>query len=247
MKQNTQSDALRAPADVPELFKDLYTARYEHITHKTNHLFLFAADQKLEHLNELRTDIRYESENNFSKGALENFKHLPFNRQESVLHDLDLERQSLSDRVAKLMNDPDIANRKSPAEINEIWKQVDDFGRNIAKLRGARIGSEMEIFNGVQKGELNSFLHGLVHENLNELKVNIPDYATSLGVKPENIEHDFIDLGKTEDIVGNLAKLVNEHPEEAHLLSKVLEVEPQLKPETQIFKDALDEMLSQKE
>lgn len=52
MKQTTLSSAPRVPADVPELFKDLYTARYERITHKSNHLFLFAADQKIEHLNE---------------------------------------------------------------------------------------------------------------------------------------------------------------------------------------------------
>jgi len=96
---------------------------------------------------------------------------------------------------------------------------------------------------GAHHEELNSLVHGLARENLNELRVQIPRYATVLNAKPEDIEHAFTELGKTKDIVGDLPKLVAEHPDQARLLSKVLEAEPELKPEVQAFKHALDSMI----
>lgn len=40
------------PADVPDIMQKIFTHHYETITKGTNKLFLFAADQKIEHLND---------------------------------------------------------------------------------------------------------------------------------------------------------------------------------------------------
>jgi hypothetical protein len=100
---------------------------------------------------------------------------------------------------------------------------------------------------GVHQAELNVFLHGLVDENLNELNENIPRYATVLDMKPEEVEQALTELGKIKDIAGGLNKLTVEHPEQARLLSKILEAEPELKPEAQTIKRTLDILLGPKQ
>ncbi len=84
---------------------------------------------------------------------------------------------------------------------------------------------------------MNQSLHGLVHENLTELSGNIPDYATVLGTTTDKVHSALLDLENTKDIVGNISKL---NPEQINLLSKILELQPKLTPDTQAFKNALD-------
>ncbi len=98
----------------------------------------------------------------------------------------------------------------------------------------------------ILREKLNSLVHGLVRENLTELKVNIPRYATVLGVKSEDVEHAFTELSKRKNIVGDLFVLAVEHPEQIRLLSKVFEAEPELKPEVQALKEAIDKMIGLK-
>lgn len=124
---------------------------------------------------------------------------------------------------------------------------LDEFIKNRIKSGASDFKFEF-VAPAVEKvsSDLNSFVQGLAKENLGELKENIPDYATVLGIKPSQIEQALTELSQNKNIVGNLDKFVAEQPNQARLLSKILEAEPELKPEAQALKTALDALLSKK-
>jgi len=136
---------------------------------------------------------------------------------------------------------------QGPESVYKYVNRALQEAANTGKLNEVML----ENFNpvniiGEQSEKFNSMLHGLVHENLTELSGNIPKYSIVLGVSPEKITEALTGLEGTKDIVGSISKLAIEHPEQARLLSKILEAEPILNPETRAFKDALDLIINSK-
>ena len=52
IKSKKLATTVVVPADVPEYSCDEYIKNFTAITHNTGRLFMFAADQKIEHLNQ---------------------------------------------------------------------------------------------------------------------------------------------------------------------------------------------------
>ncbi len=92
---------------------------------------------------------------------------------------------------------------------------------------------------------LNSFIHNLIHENFG-IKEDIPKFSTILNTSPDKITDAFSGLDNTKDIVGSISKMAIEHPDQARLLSKILENEiiANPNPDAQTLKNTLDIILS---
>ena len=61
-----------------------------------------------------------------------------------------------------------------------------------------------------------------------------------MGISPEKVTEALTGLERTKDIVGNISKLAIEHPDQARLLSTILEAEPNPSSDIKTLKNTLD-------
>jgi hypothetical protein len=202
------------------------------------------------------------------------FKKLSVGEQEGWLANVERLKQLRSDRISEFLDSPEAAGKMPRAEVNKIYEDLDNWGRDIAKLReehlkalqltpnheAVKIVPEqkadtipdfLKSTEGPRIQEINSFIHGLAKENLNELKDNIPDYAIVLKVEPKEVEKMLLEIIKSGNIVDDLDKMVAEpeafyDPRKLRLLQLILDSEQKLEPGIQEVKGRIDALLAKK-
>ena len=134
--------------------------------------------------------------NNF----LKEFKNFSTEEQESYLDKIDGNRQRYSNFLSESLSDPDSTiSKKSPAEIGKIWEELDEWGRNIGKLRDAHFDA-LQATKNIPTEEVPAKIENFIPQEvkLNKDGINIiANFKYDESNNPIGIEYKSVMSGTT--------------------------------------------------